>query len=79
MTSINAIKNHNNIRPYSSHLPKWIKAKLFTQISGWSKDAIDAKRKRGIWLEDTHWKKAPDGNIMINHSAIDEWVESNGA
>ncbi len=67
-----------NEPPPPSLLPKWVKAKLYTTISGWTQDAIDAKRKRGVWLEDIHWKKAPDGNIMISPSAIDQWVESNG-
>jgi len=62
--------------PPRAMLPKWIKGNLFIMITGYTKDAIACKRKNGVWLEGTHWMKAPDGNIMYNPSAIDNWVEN---
>jgi len=63
----------------STHLPKWIKAKLYAQISGITTEAQKKKRQRGEWSEGVHWIKAPDGQIMVNWRAIDAWVEgSNG-
>lgn len=58
-------------------LPRWIRATKYAEISGISPRAIEAKRTRGVWLEGTHWIKAPDGTIMVNWRAVDDWVESN--
>ncbi|MDO8907323.1 MAG: excisionase [Pseudohongiella sp.] len=44
-------------------------------MTGYSTDAQDAKRKRGIWEEGVIWIKAPDGRILYNWKAYDAWVE----
>ncbi|MEH6580156.1 MAG: hypothetical protein V7731_24140 [Amphritea sp.] len=56
-------------------LPRWVKASLYSQISGLTTDALNGKRKTGVWAEGLHWRKAPDGNVYFNWRAIDEWVE----
>ncbi|MYL27554.1 MULTISPECIES: excisionase [Halomonadaceae] len=63
----------------STNLPKWIKAKLYAQISGITTEAQKKKRQRGEWLEGVHWITAPDGGIMVDWRAIDAWVEGNNA
>lgn len=57
-------------------LPKWVRVKLYAQISGITEDAISKKRQNGVWLQGVHWRKAPDGNVMINWQACDAWVET---
>lgn len=57
-------------------LPTWIRGSILEQIAGFSQDAQKQKRAAGVWLEGIHWKKAPDGHVMYNWRAIDEWVES---
>ena len=42
---------------------------------GYSDNAIRAKIKKGVWLMNKHWRKAPDGRIMMNPDAITRWVE----
>lgn len=54
---------------------KWITIKELSKRSGYTEDAIRSKIKNGIWLEDIHWVKAPDGRILMNHKAIELWVE----
>ncbi len=49
--------------------------KKFSELSGYSQDAIRAKIKRGIWLERRHWRKAPDGRLFINLREVEQWLE----
>ena len=57
-------------------LPKWVKGKLYSVISGLTSDALKGKRNSGMFAEGVHWKKAPDGQIYYNWRAIDEWIEN---
>lgn len=50
----------------------------FTELSGYSEDAVRSKIKRGDWLENVIWTKAPDGRILINIEGYEWWVQ-NGA
>ncbi len=54
---------------------KWIRIKLLSERTGYSEEAIRAKKKNGIWLEKLHWTKAPDGSIFFNPEAIQSWIE----
>ena len=60
---------------YITPLPKWVRAEKYEQLSGVSIEAIKAKRRDGVWLEDIHWTKAPDGKVMIDWRKCDEWAE----
>jgi hypothetical protein len=53
----------------------WVLIKKLVELTGYTDDAIRAKIKRGVWLKDLHWKKAPDGRILFNLLAIKEWIE----
>jgi hypothetical protein len=53
----------------------WVLIKKLIELTGYTDDAIRAKIKRGVWLSDIHWKKAPDGRIVFNLLAIKEWIE----
>ena len=65
-----------NTADYLIPLPKWVKSSLLAKLNGYSLDAQEKKRARGVWIEGIHWIKAPDGNIMYNLRAIDLWAES---
>ncbi len=47
----------------------------FSEVSGYTKEAIRSKIKRGQWLEGREWKKAPDGRNLINIEGYEQWVE----
>ncbi len=47
----------------------------FSEVSGYTKDAIRSKIKRGQWLEGREWKKAPDGRNLISIEGYEQWVE----
>lgn len=54
---------------------RWVTICKLSQDSGYSENAIRAKIKTGVWLSDKHWRKAPDGRVLFNPEAINEWVE----
>jgi len=58
---------------------KWVTIKKLAELSGYSQEAIRAKIKRGVWCEDRHWRKAPDGRIILNVERIEEWAEGKAA
>jgi hypothetical protein len=55
---------------------KWIKLRKYCEISGDTSDAVHAKRKRGIWLDGLQCKVGPDGNLWVNLTEVEKWVES---
>jgi len=54
---------------------KWITINKLSELTGYTENAIRAKIKTGVWLMKKHWLKAPDGRILFNPKAINEWVE----
>jgi hypothetical protein len=54
---------------------KWVLIKVLASQSGYSENAIRAKIKKGVWLQNMHWRKAPDGRILFNLDAIQAWIE----
>ncbi len=46
-----------------------------SELLGYSERAIEGKRADGVWLQDVHWKKAPDGRILINLEEIERWID----
>jgi len=54
---------------------KWVLINKVIELIGYTDDAIRAKIKRGVWLQNIHWKKAPDGRLVFNIEAIQKWIE----
>lgn len=54
----------------------WVLIHKIVESVGYSDDAIRAKIKNGVWLKGTHWTKAPDGRLLFNLGAIQQWIES---
>jgi hypothetical protein len=57
----------------------WVLIPRIVQLFGYSEHAVRAKIKKGIWLQGTHWRKAPDGRIFVNPAAVQRWIESGPA
>lgn len=55
---------------------KWVLINKVIELIGYTDDAIRAKIKRGVWLQNVHWKKAPDGRLFFNIEAIHKWIEN---
>jgi len=60
-------------------MTNWITIKRFAEITGYTQDAIRAKIKVGVWRMDEHFRKAPDGRILMNIQAYNRWVEGKAA
>lgn len=56
-------------------MPNWVTIKRFSDLTGYSEDAIRSKIKRGDWLEGTIWKKASDGRVLMSIEGYNQWVE----
>lgn len=54
----------------------YVKLALFEQLTGYSPDAVQKKIARGVWREGVHFRRAPDGNILMDLRAYEEWVEN---
>lgn len=54
---------------------KWVLINKVIELIGYTDDAIRSKIKKGVWLQNTHWRKAPDGRLMFNLEAIEKWIE----
>ena len=50
---------------------------VFCALVGYTDKAVRRKIQDGVWLEGKHYRKAPDGHIMMNMPEIYKWVESN--
>jgi len=54
----------------------WVTINKFSHLCGYSEDAIRAKIKKGQWMIDQHFKKAPDGRILIGIKEVEKWITS---
>ncbi len=57
----------------------WVTIKKLAELTGYSPEAIRQKKKKGVWAENLHWRKAPDNRIVFNTKAIDEWLSGTRA
>lgn len=52
-----------------------VQLSVFEQLTGYSADAVDKKIKRGVWREGIHFRRAPDGHILIDLRGYHAWAE----
>lgn len=52
----------------------WVLIGKLVEYTGYSDDAIRAKKTRGIWIEGIHWRKSPDNRVVFNLLAIQSWM-----
>lgn len=53
----------------------WVLISKFSELTGYTPNAVRAKIKRGVWLRSIHWLKAPDGRILVNLPATQAWAQ----
>jgi hypothetical protein len=53
---------------------RFVTIEKFSQESGYTKDAIRTKIKRGVWLEGAVWIKAPDDRILVDVEGFESWA-----
>ena len=53
----------------------YVTIKKFSELSGYTEDAIRTKIRDGVWLEGKVWIKAPDERNLIILEGYHKWVE----
>lgn len=53
---------------------KWVKVAKYCEISGDSRDAVHARRRKGIWLDGVQCQ-VRNKNLWVNTEAVEQWVE----
>ena len=54
---------------------KYITIAKFALASGYTEKAIRRKIEEGVWLENRHYRRAPDGHVLIDVEGVQQWVE----
>lgn len=54
---------------------RYVTVALAAACTGLTAKAIRRKIEDGKWLEDQHWRRAPDGGIFIDMKGFERWVE----
>lgn len=54
---------------------KWVRINKYCELSGDTLEAIRARRRRRLWIEGVHWRKA-GGVFWINPAEVEKWIES---
>lgn len=58
---------------------RFVRISKFVEETGYTKRAVESKIYRGDWLEGRHYRRAPDGNIMMDMEGYERWVENRPA
>ncbi|MFT6908551.1 MAG: hypothetical protein ACJAS1_005253 [Oleiphilaceae bacterium] len=53
----------------------YVTTKKLSEMTGYTREAINNKTKKGVWQRNVHYYKAPDGRLMMNLEAIFQWIE----
>lgn len=53
----------------------WVTVRKMSELSGYTQKAVYNKIEKGIWLLDRHYRKAPDGRLLLSISAIEDWAQ----
>ena len=57
----------------------WVLIPLFSALTGYSEKAVRRKIETGVWLQGKHFRKAPDGHIVLSMKEYYKWVEGEKA
>lgn len=53
---------------------KWITIQKLSEMTGYTVGALRRKMERGQFIENVHYRHAPDGRIHFNLEAYEQWV-----
>jgi hypothetical protein len=54
----------------------YVQIKLFCALTGYTPDAVDKKMRTGVWREGKHYRRAPDGHILLHLPSYYAWAEN---
>lgn len=55
--------------------PKYVTIEKFSNLSGYTKRAIEAKINKGVWAQGYQYRRAPDKRILVDIEMYEKWVE----
>jgi len=58
---------------------RYVRIKKFVELSGYTADAIYQKLSKGVWVEGSEYKRAPDNQVLIDMEGFNRWVEGGQA
>lgn len=64
-----------NSAPIALAPARYVRIPVFCACTGYTEDAVDAKIRRGVWIEGKHYRRAPDGHILLDLEEYYQWVE----
>lgn len=53
-----------------------VQLSVFEATTGYSPDAVQKKIRKGVWREGVHYRRAPDGHILMDLRAYHQWAEN---
>lgn len=63
--------------PLPAPIPVYlVQLSVFHQTTGYTPDAVQKKIRNGVWREGVHFRRAPDGHILMDLRAYHAWVEN---
>lgn len=54
---------------------RYVRTKRFAELTGYTENAVRGKIQEGVWIEGVHFRRAPDGHILVDLRAYERWVE----
>jgi hypothetical protein len=54
---------------------RYVRINKFCEETGYSDQAIYEKVRDGVWRENVHYRRAPDGHVLVDLEAYEAWVE----
>lgn len=55
---------------------RFVTIRLAAALTGYTPGAIETKIARAIWIEGREWRRAPDGRVLIDLRAYEQWVKA---
>ena len=56
-------------------MTRYVLIAKFSELTGYSEKAVRRKIEDGVWVQGVHYRRAPDGHIMMDLEAYAAWVE----
>jgi hypothetical protein len=56
-------------------MTRYVRIPRFCEDTGYTEKAVREKIRTGVWAEGIHYRRAPDGHILIDLEGYEKWVE----
>jgi len=66
-------KRFSLLPPNKTPFP-WLTLMYYCQLTGDTKQAVYARKKKHVWVEGQHYRIAPNGRIWININEVQHWL-----